>query len=109
MNLEQSVCKGQSRKSILDGRDLQRLKHGALQTCCCGNHCIGSGTLPEIMACEHSLLCHSLMQIKALPCVPQGGPVSQRSLYLTSQFFKKIFFIAEIWLRSNPLKELEEA
>ena len=37
------------------------------QVCIChGNHCMGSGTLPEIILCEHSLPCHPRMQVKTL-------------------------------------------
>ena len=32
------------------------------------NHCVGSGTLPEITVCEISLSGHPQMQVKALPC-----------------------------------------
>jgi len=30
--------------------------------------CMGSGTPPEIIVCEHSSLCHPQIQVKALTC-----------------------------------------
>ena len=35
---------------------------------CHGNHCMGSGTLPEIIVHEHSSPNHPQMQDKALSC-----------------------------------------
>jgi len=58
-----SVHKGHSRRPTFNAHDLR-----ALREHCIKNHCIGSGTLPEILVCEHSSPCHPQMQFKDLSC-----------------------------------------
>ena len=99
-----SGCKGQGRKPLLAGRELQAIRWhcNKKQTSFCSrNHCMGSGTRLKTAVCEHCSLLHSQMQLNSTM-----QRINHVSNFLTS--ISLLAFIAvccglAVWCYTSPV------